>query len=376
MQASPERQPLLLVSASARALAQSAARGRLPAVALDLFNDLDTRALAVASQGVAGRNGRFDSRRLIAAAQALCPPEKCAGLVYGSGLEGRTKLLARLARGRVLFGNPPQTVAMLKNPARFFSLLDSLGIPHPEVRVDPPADVSGWLVKRGGGAGGSHVRPARVRHRARADRYFQRLQAGRSLSVLFAADGQAAQVIGFNEQWTGGAWRGARYRYGGAVSRVIVQKNIEAQVAGFLARMVERVGLVGLNGLDFILAGDTPFVLEINPRPTATLELYDADAEGGMLQLHLRACRGQLPGAGINGPSRAHAIVYAADSLRIPADMTWPSWCTDLPEGRSMIAAGAPICSVHAASASSAQAQQQVLQRCARMERVLFKEAA
>jgi len=146
MQALPENLPLLLVSASGRALAQSAARARVPVVVLDLFNDLDARALAVASRGVAGRNGKFDSRRLLAAAQELCPPESCAGLVYGSGLEGRTRLLARLGNGRTLFGNRPETVAALKDPGRFFPLLDSLGIAHPEIRLDPPADVSGWLV--------------------------------------------------------------------------------------------------------------------------------------------------------------------------------------------------------------------------------------
>ena len=54
MPASSEQSPLLLVSASARALAQSAARSGLPVVVLDLFNDLDVRALAVASRSVAG----------------------------------------------------------------------------------------------------------------------------------------------------------------------------------------------------------------------------------------------------------------------------------------------------------------------------------
>ena len=47
MQALAEKLPLLLVSASGRALAQSAARAGVPVVVLDLFNDLDARALAV-----------------------------------------------------------------------------------------------------------------------------------------------------------------------------------------------------------------------------------------------------------------------------------------------------------------------------------------
>ena len=376
MQALPENLPLLLVSASGRALAQSAAHAGVKVIVLDLFNDLDARALAVASRGVAGRNGKFDSRQLLAAAQELCPPESCAGLVYGSGFEGRTRLLERLSNGRTLFGNRPDTVAALKEPARFFPLLDTLGIAHPEVRPDPPADVAGWLVKRIGGAGGSHVRQARSRHRARVHRYFQKFQRGRTLSALFIADGRRARVIGFNEQWTAGVRHCAPCCYGGAVSQPPLPQKTRRRIGGVLDDLVQAYGLVGLNGLDFILTGDAPFVLEINPRPTATIDLYDADIEGGMLALHLRACRGELPEIPEAGIARAHAIVFAAVALRVRVGIEWPEWCTDLPEGGSVIPMGAPVCSVHAAATNSAEASKLVLARRSRMENSLWEVAA
>jgi predicted ATP-grasp superfamily ATP-dependent carboligase len=376
MRVLPEKLPLLLVSASGRALAQSAARAGMPVVVLDLFNDLDARALAVASRGVAGRNGKFDSRQLLAAAQELCPPDSCAGLVYGSGLEGRTRLLEHLSKGRTLFGNRPETIAALKDSSRFFPLLDSLGIAHPEVRLDPPADVAGWLLKRTGGAGGSHIRQVRPRHRARAHRYFQKFQPGRTLSVLFAADGRRARVIGFNEQWTAGVRHCAPYCYGGAVSRPQLPPQTQRGIAGLLDDLVQASGLVGLNGLDFILAGEMPFVLEINPRPTATVDLYDADIEGGMLALHLRACRGELPVIPALSVARAHAIVYAAVALRVPVGIEWPEWCTDLPEDGSVIPMGAPVCSVHAHATTSAEARVLALARRSRMEDSLWERAA
>jgi len=377
MQALAEKLPLLLVSASGRALAQSAARAGVPVVVLDLFNDLDARALAVASQNVASRNGKFDSRRLLAAAQELCPPERCAGLVYGSGLEGRTRLLARLCNGRTLFGNRPETVAALKDPGRFFPLLDSLGIAHPEVRLGPPTNVAGWLVKRTGGAGGGHVRQARSRHRTRAHRYFQRFQPGRALSVLFVADGRRARVIGFNEQWTAGVRYCAPYCYGGAVSQAPLPQRTRRQVGGQLDDLVQASGLVGLNGLDFMLAGETPFVLEVNPRPTATIDLYDADFDGGLLALHLCACGGELAEIPTTAKvARAHAIVYASVALRVPVGIEWPEWCTDLPEGGSVIPMGAPVCSVHAQAATNAGARDLVLARRSRMEDSLWERAA
>lgn len=376
MPASSEQSPLLVVSASGRALAQSAARCGLLVVVLDLFNDMDVRALAVASRRVAARNGKFDARRLLAAAQVLCAPDRCSGLVYGSGFEGRTGLLAKLARGRTLFGNAPDTVAQLKDPDHFFPMLDSFAFAHPETRLDPPVDVSGWLVKRTGGAGGIHVKLARSCHRARPGRYFQKLQSGRTLSVLFAADGRDARVIGINEQWTAGIAQCVPYCYGGAVSGVLLPEGVQARIATLLARLVRATGLVGLNGLDFLFDGDEPCVLEINPRPTATIDLYDADFEGGLLALHLRACRGELPDIRRTDRSRAHAIVYAAAPLRVPARMHWPEWCTDIPESGSLVPAGAPICSVHAMAGSSAQARDVVMARRDVMDSFLLEKAA
>jgi predicted ATP-grasp superfamily ATP-dependent carboligase len=377
MPASPDQLPLLVVSASGRALAQSAARGGLPVVVLDLFNDLDVRALAVASRSVAARTGKFDSRRLLAAAQAMCPPDRCGGLVYGSGFEGRTRLLGQLARGRTLFGNAPETVAKLKDPAQFFPLLDSLGIAHPETRLNPPADVSGWLVKRTGGAGGGHVKAASPRHRARPGRYFQKWQSGRTLSALFAADGRNARVIGINEQWTAGIAQRGPYSYGGAASGVALPESTQAEIGVLLDRLVHASGVIGVNGLDFILdaAGELQ-TLEINPRPPATIDLYDADIAGGMVALHLRACRGELPHLTQPRHARAHAIVYATEAFRVPARMHWPAWCTDIPEGGSHVPVGAPVCSVHAEAPSSAAARDGVMARRESMSTLFWRKAA
>jgi len=350
----------------------------LKAVVLDLFNDTDLRVLTAASQCVAGRNARFDARQLLAAAQALCPPEQCGGLVYGSGFEGRTRLLAQLARGRILFGNAPETIAQIKDPIPFFSMLDVLRIAHPDVRLDAPPETDGWLTKRSGGAGGSHVKPARRRHRAKVQRYFQRFLTGRTLSVLFLADGCNVRVIGFNEQWCADVAQCAPYCYGGAVSGIPVTPNLRTLITAILEKLVRASGLIGLNGLDFIVdPRGTPHVLEINPRPTATIDLYDADFATGLLALHLRACSGQLtqPHSLPHRP-RAHAIVYAAQNIVVPVAMDWPSWCTDIPAGGLFIAAGAPVCSVHAEAISSRSARELALSRRTLMSDLVHRKAA
>jgi predicted ATP-grasp superfamily ATP-dependent carboligase len=221
------------------------------------------------------------------------------------------------------------------------------------------------------------VKPASLRHRARPGRYFQKVQAGRTLSVLFAADGRNARAIGINEQWTAGIAQCAPYCYGGAVGGVTLAASVQARIATMLDKLVHATGLVGLNGLDFILDADgVPCVLEINPRPTATLDLYDAEAPGGLLASHLRACRGELPEPWQAKRSRAHAIVYATEALRVPSRMRWPEWCTDIPQAGSLIPAGAPVCSVHADAAASVQARDMVIARREAMNTQFFRKAA
>jgi predicted ATP-grasp superfamily ATP-dependent carboligase len=196
------------------------------------------------------------------------------------------------------------------------------------------------------------------------------------LSVLFAADGERAQVIGFNQQWTAGVPWCAPYCYGGAVTCADLALGVATLVTQWVDRLVAASGLKGINGLDFVVDGDLPFVLEVNPRPTATIELYDPDVEAGMVALHLRACRGELPPPCKPSRARAHAIVYAAASLNVAARMAWPAWCTDLPEPASVIAAGAPVCSVHAEGDTSADARRLVLARREQLQASLWEEAA
>jgi predicted ATP-grasp superfamily ATP-dependent carboligase len=365
----PDLSRPLIVAVSGRALAQSAARGGYRPVVLDLFADRDTRAAAVACRRVSQPGAlRFDPTAVLRWARALAPG---ARLIYGSGFEGRTALLQRLAHGRVVAGNAPATVALVRDPARFFPLLRRLGIPHPAVRLLPPPRPSGWLVKGAGSAGGTRVQPVGSRPASASD-YFQRLVPGVSRSVTFLADGRRALVLGFNRQWTAPR-PGRPYLYGGAVGGLRPPARLRRDVVDALDELVRRTGVVGLNGLDFLVHEGEWQVLELNPRPTATFELYDPDYPRGLFHAHLRACEGELPArAAPRRSARAHAVVHAirggsARGLRLPR------WCRDLPGAATRFAPGDPVCTVHA-SAPGARAALALLSRRTRtLERALAR---
>jgi uncharacterized protein len=370
-----DRRPVLIAAVTGRALAASAARGGYSTVVLDYFGDRDTVAAARACRVVAApRALRFNAAALLAGAAELASPARSAGLVYGSGFEGRPRLLSRLASGRRLFGNPAGLIARLRDPARFFPLLDRLGIPHPAVRLTPPAG-GGWLAKLGGGSGGVHVRPVESGP-PRPAAYYQRWEQGRPMSVLFLADGRRAMTLGISRQWITPA-AGLPFRYGGAVGRAALPPGVRSRLADRLDALVRATGLVGLNGIDFLVEGERWLVLELNPRPPATMDLYDLDYPAGLFHWHLQAALGTLPPAPAPARAvRAHLIVHAPAAGVVGESPRFPRWCRDLPQPGTGFRREDPVCTVVAAGRTGQAAATLVRRRHAAMVRALRRAAA
>jgi predicted ATP-grasp superfamily ATP-dependent carboligase len=353
----------LLVALSGRALAVAARRAGRRAVVADLFGDTDTRASAEASLVVDGDfDAGFDAVALVRAAERLAPVSSSPrfGLVYGSGLESRTDLLAQLADGRRLFGNAPATVARTKNPQAFFALLDRLGLPYPTIASSPPPDPAGWLMKRIGGSGGGHVAPARAGAASDGGCYYQRRIAGRAIGASFLADGRRALLLGFSEQWCSPE----SYRFGGLLQPAALGSCIADAIPAALDGLTRELGLVGLNSLDLIVDGDDFHILEVNPRPGANLDVFDGADPAGLFGLHVAACEGRLPERWTPpGQATAMSVLYAERALRVPQGVSWPAWVADRPAPGARIEAGAPICTVLAAAPSRAAVREAIAAR-------------
>lgn len=351
-----EPEVYLVVALSGRALALAVRRsGRRPVV-LDLFGDSDMRASAEESLVVDGDfdNG-FEEAALLAAAERLAPGASppVYGLAYSSGFESRPDVLTRLACGRRLYGNAPETIARTKDPRVFFGLLDRLSIPYPEVSHALPPDPAGWLMKRIGGSGGGHVERARAGAAPGSACYFQRRTSGRSVGVSFLADGRSAFLLGLSEQWSSPGAGAESYRFGGLLQPADVSERIAGALPAMLDALVGELRLVGLNSLDLIVDGDAFHVLEVNPRPGANLDIFDGDDRIGLFGLHVAACEGRLPRQW-TPPSKATAmsVLYADRPLRVPMHVVWPVWVADRPAPGARIEGGAPICTVLAAEPS------------------------
>jgi uncharacterized protein len=348
---------VLIVAISGRALAASARRGGYLPLVADMFGDVDTLNAAHKHVRLAGDLASgIDQQALVEALQTLSEGQKPVGVVYGTGLEDKTPLLRRIAERWRLFGNSADVVAKVKNPEAFSLTCADLDIPFPEISVSEPTKAAGWLAKRQGGAGGAHVKPAHPSRNVDGKIYYQRKVSGIAVSASFLADGERATVLGFSAQWSSPTPR-EPYRYGGAVRPAALTPHTSDSLTAVVCRLAAATSLVGLNSADFLVDGEHFWLLEINPRPGATLDIFETK-EASLFAQHIAACSGTLPAASrCPADAKAAGIVYAEDDIPSFSVLDWPDWTADRPVVGSTIKAGEPVCTVYARSLAAAGAR-------------------
>jgi predicted ATP-grasp superfamily ATP-dependent carboligase len=353
---------IVVIAACARPYVIAAAQSGYNIAAFDMFHDADTRRFCVHSARVKYADGGFDAHDLLHQLSVL-DVSRVQGVTYGSGFEGQPELLAEIAKKIPLLGNTPETLEQVKNPKHFFPLLDTLQIAHPEISLHAPSPQDGWLIKSAGGSGGTHIRQAW--QDIKLDDYFQCEVTGRSISVLFLADGNNIQAIGYNEQWCSTS-TDMPYRYGGAVSRIELPIEITTAMDEAARKITAAVGLKGLNSADFILTEHGLLLLEINPRLSATLDLYQIP---DLFERHVQACRGKLTALLDQSDiqAKAHCILYASQRLHIPEDFVWPEWSADIPHA-GPIQQHAPVCTAFGQAPLAEDAKSQAFARMRELE--------
>ena len=331
----------------------------MPLVA-DMFGDRDTLHAACRHVRLAGGLvSGIGEQDLIDALQTLGKGQEPIGVVYGTGFEDRTRLLRRIADGWRVLGNKAEVVAKLKDPQTFSFVCSSLNIPSPEISLPEPASRHGWLAKRQGGSGGAHIKSAD--EDARGGIYYQRKVSGTPISACFLANGERARILGFSAQWSSPKPR-QPYRYGGAVRPAPLAPNIADKLTEAVQRIVAATSLVGLNSADFLVDSECFWLLEINPRPGATIDIFETE-EASLFARHVAACSGKLPPASnFAADAKAASIVYAEQDVGCVSIPSWPAWAADLPAAGSSIKAGEPICTVYA-SAFAAKAARELAEK-------------
>jgi predicted ATP-grasp superfamily ATP-dependent carboligase len=362
---------LIICGASTRAAAFSALRAGLKPWCIDLFADADLRAKCPVMQ-IPRDQYPHGLPEMIQRHAPRGP------WMYVGGLENHRSVIRAVTRDRVLWGTGHSVVKQVRDP----QTVANTHWPTPEVRLSPqglPCDGS-WLVKPKSGSGGRGIYPWRGRVPTGAHLesafFFQKLVEGRACSALFLTVDRWQFFVGASRQLVGEPWlHAAPYAYCGSVGPLSLPRSDRTRIMA-MGHMIwrEAAGLQYLWGVDCVLRDGIPWIIEINPRYTASAEVLEYAFDASIFSwyplfsaAHWRPvpCKYSTPIPELSGfrpekedqlvPVIGKAILFAKDSLLFPADGPWSRVLREPPDVRDMppyadipiagtpIAAGQPI---------------------------------
>jgi uncharacterized protein len=269
-----------LFGASVRGLAQSAASAGFDVFACDLFRDEDLIECCRESVKLA-RSDYPDGFRRVA--------EQWPGIphVYCGGLENFPEIVESLASTGPLWGCSPKSLRACRSP----TALQECGIKTPPVKASPeavPTDGS-WLLKPLRGSAGRGIRPW-LGGEFPADYFLQEQVSGEPCSASFVALTDRTLLIGAALQFIGESWPGAPpFAYAGGIAPLELSHMEVSQLERIGEALRNRFGLLGLFGVDAVRNGEEWTFIEINPRPTSSMELFELAGKGNIFEMHYSA---------------------------------------------------------------------------------------
>ncbi|HET6324635.1 MAG TPA: ATP-grasp domain-containing protein [Planctomycetaceae bacterium] len=364
---------LMIFGASTRAAARSALRAGFRPVCADHFADQDLFESAEVLP-----LSRYPHGLVAAAASGPAVP-----WMYTGALENHPRVLKQLALLRRLYGNTAEVVGRVRNPFVVARVLTAAGLPPlPLCSADQPPPRDGrWLLKprRSAGGRGIHmwddspvVVPA---NRRREPCYFQLRVSGDPYSALYLATSTETVFVGASRQLIGESrLNAAPFAYCGSVGPLHLGESVERQLVRYGQTLGTEFGLRGLFGVDFMLDADSvAWLIEVNPRYTASVEVLETALGISLLGQHVQASsafddgdrsrqivdelQSRLAAARRSRGDQkcGKAVLYApfalrtpplADLMRLPALVDQRARIADRPLPGTIVPARAPLCTL------------------------------
>jgi predicted ATP-grasp superfamily ATP-dependent carboligase len=328
------------IGASVRALAQNLVAAGHEVVAADLFNDVDLQHIACRTQRIV--NYPYDLLRLVDEVEA-------DAFIYTGGLENAPDLIDALARRLPLLGNPGRIVQRVRDVPTLRQALERSGFQMPPMAQSVSTTTrTRWLRKAADSSGGLRVGWAEKNQAPlRPGEYFQAFIDGPVYGASFLGETGGAQLLGIARQFTDSPWTNApQFHYAGSLGPVYLPDGMQRQVRDLGQLLVSEFELQGWFGIDFVVdfvcgGQQRLWVLEVNPRYTASMELLE----------HAAPVSGK---AILYADRRIHVAPAFVERLQKRDDVA------DIPRAGSELPAASPVLSCFARGDSEAAVLKQL----------------
>ncbi len=380
---------LLIVGASARAAAMSAVRSGIECAAADRFADADLQEIAATI-----KIDDYPAGLIAAAVAAPAGP-----WMYTGAIENRPELVDQISRSRRLYGIRGESLRTVRDPFRLADVLLAAGLKAPRCSRSSeglPRDGT-WLHKPTNSAGGCgiavwdkrmasdlaapppHPRPLSRKGRGEdicPQAFFQESIDGTPLGAVYVAAAGRAMLLGVTKPLSGLDWcglptdRAHQFRYCGSVGPISLTPELVEAFQRIGDVLAGEFDLVGLFGVDAILADDDVWPVEVNPRYTASVEVLERAVGIRSISLHVAACeREEIAAAPFERRKFCGKAILFAERGRMISQEFF-AWCrqlnhrgdwpavADSPSPGTLVLAGQPIVTVLAEAASETEVLQ------------------
>ena len=379
---------LAIVGASARAAAFSALRAGYEVVAADMFADADLQRAASVARIDDYPGGLIEWLE-------RC---ECDAWLYTGALEIYPNQIALMWALQPLLGNDGDALRRVRDPLELQRAAASAGLSFPETRAAAaglPGDGS-WLCKTYRGASGSGVwaldGPTAMERAVRERAVFQQRREGASAAAVFVCGEHGATLLGVTSQLVGVLGAGP-WQYAGSIGPIECSSAIRGQLAVLGEMLVEQFHLRGLAGVDLVMAGDRAWIVEVNPRYSASVEVLERTTGVSAIAAHLSACQAVDEARGgdlakltasqrTSSPVHGKSILFAPRDARVSTEFfQWAmdqsglddATLADIPHAGEMILAGRPVLTVFAAAESADGCREQLFRRLAEVQSRLYE---
>ena len=325
--------------------------------AFDLFNDWDMERFQEKGGALKVQDMFSSSSQIQLRWQDICRDYKkfdIGPIIFCGPVEATPEIIEEASVTFEVWNAPADAIRKCRELAFLKSLADE-DIFFPSINFDGSGR---WIKKNLFGAGGTSIFDYHGEELAE-DEYAQKYIGGTSIGAVYYTSASGSRLLGITRHINAHpGFRQPEFSFGGIVYPAVVDDQTTALLSRFGERVGKASGLLGFWGADFTIGADKKIgLLEINPRPTASLELVAKEHAIDIVSLQRDAVMGNRVTLKQfdNHPKKftGTAVCYADCETVFSAPEFWfQRGGRDLPFDGAVIRKGEPILSLYADSDS------------------------